>query len=245
MTARMLAAAIMVMAVAGCAIPRASFNSDGGANVDPEGRLSILGPDPGFSVSSLPGDWVIAGNAEVARRSTTLVHHQGVPALHVDNGETAFVVARRTDVNLLASPFLSWSWQVEPHAGNVHPVRLVVGFHGGDPKSRSWGAQPFAWLGRDLPPNDRMISLVWGESALRRGAIDPPSEDGRAARYTLRGGIENTGTWWLETVDISGIYARIWPADDLAAARIAFIGISAAGDGDKGAAFISGILVSR
>ena len=245
MTARTLAAAILVLAAAGCAIPRASVETDGRASVDPDGRLSVLGPDPGFSVSSLPDDWVIAGNVELARRSTTLVRHQGVPALRVDNGKAAFVVARRTSVNLLASPFLSWSWHVEPHGGNTHPVELVVGFHGGDPESRSWDAQPFAWLGRDLPPSDRVISLVWGESALRRGAIDPPSEAGRDARYTQRGGIENTRTWWLETVDISEIYARIWPADDLVAARVMFVGISAAGTGAEGAAFISGILISR
>ena len=237
MTARMLAAAIMLLAAAGCTIPRAS--------VDPDGRLAVLGPAPGFSIASLPDDWVIAGDTRLARRNTTLVHRQGVPALRVDNGAAAFVVARRTDVNLLASPFLSWSWHVEPHAGESHPVRLVVGFHGGDPKSRSWGAQPFAWLGHDTPPHDRMISLGWGVSALRRGAIDPPSEDRRGARYTQRGGIENTGTWWLETVDISEFYARIWPADDLAAARIVFVGISTAGSGDKGAALISGIVISR
>jgi hypothetical protein len=237
MTARTLTAAIMLLAAAGCAIPR--------ANVDPDGRLAVLGPTPGFSITSLPDDWVIAGDARLGRRNTTLVHRQGVPALRVENGAAAFVVARRTDVSLLASPFLSWSWHVEPHAGETHPVRLMMGFHGGDPESRSWGAQPFAWLGRNTPPHDRMISLAWGVSALRRGAIDPPSEDGRGARYTQRGGIENTATWWLETVDVSDIYARIWPADDLAAARIVFVGMSAAGGGDKGAALVSGIVISR
>jgi hypothetical protein len=59
---------------------------------------------------------------------------------------------------------------MDPKPSGVHPVRLVVGFHGGNPKSST-----------------------------RRQAT---------SRYTARGGRENTGSWWLETVELSDIYRR-------------------------------------
>ena len=38
--------------------------------------------------------------------------------------------------------------------------------------------------------------------------------DGRAvARYVVRGGRENLGRWWQESVDLSALYARAWPGD--------------------------------
>jgi len=226
--------------LAGCSVERASMT--------PEGLLAVLGPAPGFSPVELPGDWALESKGKLSEQQLRTDTKDGVPALRISNGENPFIVVRRTQAMLLSTPYLSWSWNIEPpSAPGFHPVRVIVGFHGGDPASGSWGGQPFKWLGTRLPPHDRALSLTWGESALQRGALDLPrdSTDRAAPRYTVRGGRENAGTWWLETVDLADLYKRAWPGDDANRAQIMFIGIAAPGDRPPAPAYISGILLSR
>ncbi len=235
-----LATTVLGGLLAGCTVERAAAT--------PEGLLAVLGPIPGFSPVELPGDWALESDGDIDDRQLRVVTRDGLPALRVSNGEDAFIVVRRTQAMLLSTPYLSWSWNIEPpSASGFHPVRVIVGFHGGDPASGSWGGQPLKWLGTRLPPHDRAISLTWGESALQRGTLDmSQGTDGRTApRYTVRGGRENAGTWWLETVDLADLYARAWPADNSERAQIMFIGIAAPGKRAPAPAYISGILLSR
>jgi len=233
-----VAAALLALPAA-CVVPRAS--------VDASGRLEVLGPGPGFSPRTLPADWVIEGRDRVADGQLSVARKEGVPALRVVSGAEGFVIARRIRAILLTTPYLSWAWNMEPQGSGVHPVRLLIGFHGGDPQSLSWGGQPFVWMGSALPPHDRLLSLAWGDSALQRGTLTRPPGRHRHApsRYTVRGGRENTGTWWLETVDLSQLYARAWPGDDVNRAQVMFIGIAAAGGHKPAAAYLSGIVLSR
>ncbi|MBL4691274.1 MAG: hypothetical protein JKY68_07420, partial [Rhodospirillales bacterium] len=83
---------------------------------------------------------------------------------------------------------------------------------------------------------------------LQRGSITlPQSTRGRraAARYTARGGQENTGAWWFETVDLSDIYRRTWPNDDTGRVQITFIGIAAAAGRTPTTGYVSGLRLSR
>jgi len=236
---RCLVAVAAAIALASCAVPRVS--------VDPSGRMEVLGPEHGFSPTSPPPGWVDDGDTG---GRIVVVSQAGVPALRVRPGDGAFVYARRTDAVLLAAPYLSWAWNMDAQRAGSHPVRLVVGFHGGDPKSPSWGSQPLAWLGSALPPHDRVLMLVWGESALARGNLAPPTDRAstvpadRAPRFTVRGGRENTGQWWIETADLADLYSRAWPRDDHRRARIVFVGIASTAQGEAGA-HISGIVLSR
>ena len=66
---------------------------------------------------------------------------------------------------------------------------------------------------------------------MQRGSITKPKSSTRrqaASRYTARGGRENTGSWWLETVELSDIYRRAYPDDAAGLSRITFIRIAAA-----------------
>lgn len=235
-----LLAGAMLSGLSACAVPQAS--------VAPEGLLQVLGPFPGFSPVELPGDWAIEKQGSLDESQLQVVNKQGIPSLRVTNGADSFVVVRRTRAMMLATPFLSWSWNIEPpSAPGYHPVRLVVGFYGGDPESPSRGSQPLRWLGSALPAHDRALSMIWGESALQRGTLSPPVEaEARAApRYSVRGGRENAGSWWLETVDLSALYQRSWPKDDAVEVQIVFIGIAAAGERPPAPANIAGIILSR
>lgn len=219
------------------------------ASPAPEGLLEVLGPSPGFSTISLPDDWALEKDGSLDESQLKVSRRDGVPSLKITNGEESFIVVRRTKAMMLATPFLSWSWNIEPPSTTgFHPVRLVVGFYGGDPASPSRGNQPLRWLGSSLPAHDRAIALTWSESALLRGTLSssPQSDETHAApRYTVRGGRENAGTWWLETVDLSDIYQRIWPRDDVANTQVVFIGIAAAPGRAPAPAHVSGIILSR
>lgn len=227
------------IALAACAGP-----TPGGA--PPSGSMDVLGPVPAFEASALPPDWIVDGS--VGRGQLTVVEQDGIPALMVVNGSRPFAAVKPTRSYLLATPYLSWAWNMETPDTGTHPVRLVVGFQGGNRRGAAPPAPATPAAAHRLPAHDREIAIVWGDSALQRGAIVRPDATERPqppSRYTARGGRENAGSWWLETVDLSDIYRRSWPDDDAAGARIAFIGVAALGGQPRSPAYISGIRLSR
>lgn len=231
----MVAAAV---GLAACAVPRAT--------VDPAGRLDILGPGPGFTPAAGSGEWSVVGPGDGSGPQFSTVETQGIRSLRVVSGAKTGILFRHIDAILVVAPYLSWAWDVEPHTGTEHPIRVIAGFHGGNPASGSWGSRPLAWLGSDLPPYDRLLTIGWDISALRRGSMSPPREDPRAPRhYTVRGGDENTGTWQFETVDLADLYRQAWPDDDLSKVRVMFVGVAAVGGEAPAAASFSGLVLSR
>lgn len=233
-------APVLVLAAA-CSKPATTVQP---GTVQPGGTMNILGPVPAMVPNPLPDDWITEGNPGPGQ--LTVVERDGVPALKVVNGGRSFVAAKPAWASLLATPYLSWAWNMEPQNRGTHPVRLAIGFNGGNPDGRA-GISGLGRSGARLPPHDRAIVIVWAESALQLGTITKPKPTGpaqAAARYTARGGRENAGSWVFETVDLSDIYRRAWPGDDAGNVRITFIGIAAAGK-TPSAAYISGLRLSR
>ena len=217
----------------GCSMP--------GAPVDPSGTVEILAPAAGFSPHHPPEDWVVEGPT-LGRLD--IVNLDGVPALRIGPGERAVLLARRTRAFLLVSSYLSWAWNMEPQARGFHPVGLIVGFRGG-----VRDGTPLVPLATSLPSHDRALVLTWGESALQRGSMQTETNlafagMGPAPGYVVRGGRENAGIWWLDTVDLSALYADAWPGDDIGRARIVFVAIAATANAPVGA-HVSGIMLAR
>lgn len=233
-------AGVILLILPGCTVKQAS--------VAPEGLLSVLGPFPGFSPLDLPIDWIIEKSDSLDVGQLRVVTKDGIPSLRITNSEDSFIIVRHTNAMMLATPFLSWSWLIEPPStSGHHPVRMVIGFYGGASKGQRVSSQPFRWPGSSLPTHDRIISLTWGESALQRGTIVMPPKDSTnpVPRYTVRGGRENTGSWWVETVDLSDLYRKIWPEDNRAIVQVVFIGISAVAGHVPAPVHMSGIILSR
>ena len=217
------------------------------AGVDPSGRLAVLAPSPGLETDGTADQWnMVTADTETGPRFVEQ-EIQKVRSLRVTSAAVTGILYRNTDAILAVSPFLSWAWSVEPHVGSQHPVRIIVGFYGGDPESGGWKNRPQRqWVGSDLPPYDRLLTIGWDASALRRGHLTAPRENPRAPRhYTVRGGEENTGEWRLETVDLTDLYRMAWPGDDVSATKIVFIGIAAVGGEPPATANISGLVLSR
>ena len=227
----------LVVLIVGCAQPSIP--------TAPTGTMDVLGPVPAFEPNALPLDWVSVG--KITEGQLSVVTRDGVPAQKVINGVQSFIAVKPTQASLLATPYLSWAWNMAPQDKGAHPVRLAIGFLGGHPEPRPQTANPDK-KGAGLPPPDRAVVIIWGQSALQRGAIEIPKTTGKrqaAAQYTPPGGRENTGSWWFETVDLSDIYRRAWPGDDAGQAQITFIGIAAAPARKPAAAYISGLRLSR
>lgn len=212
------------------------------AQPSPEGRLTVMAGAPNFDLNAPPADWIIEGGQTGAPLPLKRIQRDGRPALELQSGPGRIIAVRQVDAMMLATPYLSWSWHLSNHGEGIHPVRLVIGFSGGSGQNA-----PVAAQGATLPHHDRAISLVWGDTALRRGALSlPPAErPHQTPVYTVRGGRENTRIWWKEIVDLSDLYAKSWPQDTRKNVRIAFIGLAAAPTQAPVHGRVSGILLTH
>jgi Protein of unknown function (DUF3047) len=225
------------LAASACDTPRATVN--------PAGRLEVLTPGPDFSIPDSIGEWTVLGADDEGGPEFGVSELGGVRALQVVSGRKTGILVRNTEAILVVAPYLSWAWNLGAHPGAQHPVRIAVGFRGGGSES-GWSGKPIRLMGSELPPYDRMMTIGWDTSALRRGHMGEPRENPRAPRhYTVGGGSENTGDWRLETVDLSQLYRRAWPQDDYVSAKISFIGIVALASLSPVSAGISGLVLSR
>lgn len=222
----------LAMLLAGCA--------PGVAPVDTEGKIDVLQPMPEFAARRLSDGWAIEGRAEPEQAFFATDGERRV--LKVSSGRERFLIVRRVQANLLATPYLTWSWNMEPEPDSIHSVRIVVGFDGGG----SSGGYPVERFGSDLPRYDRAVVLAWGASALMRGSFDLPAPTVyRAPVYLVRGGRENAGKWWQEAVDLSDLYRRLWPDGAHDRVRVVFIGIAAAAASRSNGGSFGGIRLSR
>lgn len=216
------------------------------ATVTPAGRLEVLTPGPDFAIPDSFGEWTVLGAEEEGGPRFDVAEMSGVRALNVTTGRNMGILLRSTDAIMVVAPYLSWAWKLGDHAGAQHPVRIAVGFRGGSSEKRGWRDKTLGWIGPELPPYQRLLTIGWDASALRRGHMGAPRENPRAPRhYTVGGGLENAGEWRLETVDLSALYRQAWPADDFISAKIAFVGIVSLPTHTPLTAGVSGLVLSR
>ncbi len=239
---RRLATVAVLSALAGaCAQPR-------------EGKvvgstLEILGPTVAFAEQlrgrELPSDWIVGGDPPPGSLSVDAVER--LPALRVIPGRKAYTLLRRTRASLLAAPYLSWHWHVAETDRATHPVRIVVGFA----NVRNPGERRSAWFpGSDSLPDevDRLAMIVWTDSGLRRGTarmLTRGDAEAEAFEYAVRGGGENAGKWWVDSVDLSRLFAGAWPDVELAGIEVRLVGIAAAPHTGGGTMHFANIRLSR
>lgn len=208
--------------------------------------LTILAPDIAFERSlkagTLPEDWVVVSDVPKGALSIAVVN--GTAALKVDGGSHPFAAMRRTKASLLATPYLTWGWNVEPTRNGPHPVQVVVGLRDkARPKKRSW-----LDFSDEETSADRIITIVWEETALGRGTvIGPIRRKGEAerARYIARGGQEQGKRWWIDTVDLSLIHHQVWPQDKPANMEVVLIGVAVAKADQNGVMNLAHVRLNR
>ena len=175
----------------------------------------------------MPSDWILEGidSKRLSSKHLSINNAGGLLTLRLVSSEKTFVFLRRTNASLLASPFLGWWWNVSPPLGRIAAIRLIIGFHGGNPKSRHWSSRTLVNLGTNIPPYDRVITIVWGAKPDSRGVLEKNYE---LPRYILRAGAKNAKTWLHENIDLSRLYRELWPNDNAVLAQIIFVGLASA-----------------
>jgi len=211
------------------------------------GTLDVLGPDRAFTSAiengGLPVDWMLTGDA--SESALSVVNLDQIPALNVYAEQKSFALVRRVHASLLATPYLSWAWHVAPPKSGVHPVRIIVGLVDRDADARTpW------WKigGRDDDAVDRVITVIWNDNALGRGNIvklKTAEDRPEAVQYIARGGPEQGGRWWIDTVDLSLIHRQIWQRDDPSRFDIKYIGIAAKPSTQKASMGIATLRLQR
>lgn len=210
---------ISVLALTSCAAPKSAAPVGG--------ILNILDPSPDLAGAlgsgDVPNDWVMSGDP--GKESIIVRTIDNTPALYTATSRTPFALMRRTKASLLATPFLTWQWNVVPPGIGDHPIEIVVGMINRTVKSDT----PWWHVGSSSSDEiNRVIAITFSETALDRGSvIGPIKKDGypENARYVARGGLEQGRQWLTDTVDLSLIHRQVWPDDDARKLDIMMVGV--------------------
>lgn len=214
------------------------------ADISPEGKLEIFGPSNTFVSGNLPEDWVLEGVTRQTLFSTLLKIGKldTSPTLKITVSDLAFTLVRRTNASLLASPFFAWSWRVTAPLGIRHPVRLVIGFNGGSLGGYRQEIDSLINFETGIPEHDRAVTLVWSTYEDIPGSIDSSHP---APQLIVRAGNKSMETWMTENIDLSQVYRRLWPNDDMVNVNIRFIGIASVPQPVRGTAEFSDLMLYR
>ena len=188
-----------------------------------DGALTILAPTEIDYLEKMPDDWIIS--KEFDHVATRLMRENKELYLAINGSISPFTALRPITAQLLATPFLSWEWRFMDYLESDVPFKLSIGFLDG-------GVEPKRWSLRRLwspviPKFSRLLIVEWGQSALQRGSLQVYTSGYRefpSARYIARGGRENIGYWWRETLDLSELHAKAWPSLDMRDTEIVFAG---------------------
>ena len=171
---RFFTSMIVVLAslgMAGCTLP--------GAGVDVGGDLKLLYAP--FSLTNPPRYWQVKQKSDGIPAPLSWEDKDGRIALATRPGIGAFDIGRRTNVIVLASPFLSFDWQFNSTA-QVGDIELVLGF-----RRQAQGSWTEGDLGSGKPAIDQEVRIAVGQYATRYGE------------------------WHREYFDLATLYRHYWP----------------------------------
>ena len=221
---RLLGVWVLVMAtsqITACALP--------GAGVDVGGDLKLLYAP--FSLDHPPRYWTVdqkpSASQDLPRTSASALasdlplqwsDKDGRIALAVRPGLGSFEFGRRTNVIVLASPYLSFDWQFNSTA-QIGDVELELGF-----RRQSQGSWRENDLGSGKPAIDQLVRIPVGQPSVQYGE------------------------WQREYFDLSTLYRRYWPEARSDEVRLVWIGIVPGRDHKpsvSGITYLTHILLSR
>jgi hypothetical protein len=230
---------ISLFAMTACTTSEATIQLGGSLNIFPSGQL--------FDINNISDDWVVSDN--IPKGAIFSTYSLGSSTVSVISAANHYHFVRRVKASLLATPYLSWRWKLQPGKWKDQPVRIIVGLSGGNTPSPPPTLFNKLFPGRSLPPHDRVLSFLWAPSALMRGNLKPIPNYGkstkREAHYVVRGGTENVGFWWQDTVDLASLYKLSWPTDTHSLVQVRFIGVDSVESKFQITSHISNLQLSR
>jgi hypothetical protein len=177
-------------------------------------RVGMIAPDDSASLTLMQFDWPLdMDKLPVGWSHATFKRHEpmevsfvmkdGRQSARLSTQDTASMLFRQVDVPIDTFPWLSWEWMIEQGidieydetaaSGDDHAARIYLTFENSEGERNS--AQ-LVWGGLQLEPGD------WKHLSYLGGLIGPYSH------YVVNGGLENTGNWYRERVDLRYIYRQ-------------------------------------
>nr|WP_175581285.1 hypothetical protein [Thalassospira sp. HF15] len=196
------------LGLAGCTLPD--------AGVDVSGDLKLLYAP--FSLNNPPRYWQVHQAHDTIPAPLSWEDKDGRIALAARPGMGAFEIGRRTNVIVLASPFLSFDWQFN-NAAQVGDVELVLGF-----RRQAQGSWTESDLGSGKPTMDQEVRIAVGQYSVRYGE------------------------WQHEYFDLATLYRRYWPDSPADEVRLVWIGLVSGKDHvahENSVTHLTHILLSR
>ena len=130
-----------------------------------------------------------------------VVEQGGIWVLEAETRASASALYREMDIDLLATPYLNWSWRVD----NVYPIAHQQKKPGDDYPARVYVVVKYGFF----PWQTRALNYVW--SNYRETALFWPNPfSAQAMMIPLQVGDEGLGLWQDERVNIVEDYFRIF-----------------------------------
>ncbi|MCZ8312964.1 MAG: hypothetical protein O9320_19115 [Magnetospirillum sp.] len=159
-----------------------------------------------------------------------LVDLQGSIALRAD-APGGMQMGRRLSTALTATPYLRWTWYLEPAvfgggpgAGLERGMRVTIYFR---TPNRSASGGYLAFLGMGAEEWDRSVEIAFGGFGAGRSDGATQSKwavDNAGRRLELRPPrTGQAGAWHVEAIDLSEVYRYFWPGESLEDVQIAII----------------------
>ena len=121
----------------------------------------------------------------------------GVPGMRFETNDSASMLFRHVDIDLVTYPMLAWRWYIElpirsplderTREGDDHPARLFLRFVTDRGEKR---AMEVIWANRLKPGDYKYI--------------------GSFPHYVADAGDERVGRWLDEKIDLARVYGEIW-----------------------------------
>lgn len=195
-----------------------------------DGQIRILDRIPGLHGNAAPDQWWTQRRIEDGQ--IAIVDLQGTVAARADVPGGA-LMGRRVDATLAASPFLRWSWYLEPAifgggagSGQERGLRVVVFFRS---NVRPWTENWSSWIRATPAEWDRWAEISFGGVGAARAETGQQRKwvgDDAGRRIVLREPrAGQAGEWHVETIDLAELHRRLWPSEDPANVRVTMIAV--------------------
>ncbi len=170
--------------------------------------LCLIGANPSAATERLTvADFAADGLSHFSEKSFeghtdySLIKDEGQTVLKAETQAQASALYREMEIDLTATPMLSWRWRIE----NTHPITEPETKSGDDFPARVYVVVREGFF----PWQTRALNYVWANSQVEKTYWPNPFTK-KAVMIPLRFGQQDVGVWQSEKVDVAADFYRIF-----------------------------------
>jgi hypothetical protein len=195
-----------------------------------DGQIRVLDRIPGLHRNAAADQWWT--RRRVDEGQLAIVDLQGTTAVRADVPGGA-LMGRRVDAGLAATPYLRWSWYLEPaifgggaSSGEERGLRVVVFFRS---NARPWTENWSSWIWAAPAEWDRWAEISFGGPGAARADAAAQlkwiANDAGRREVVREARTGQAGEWHIEAIDLAELHRRLWPNEDPSQTRVTMIAV--------------------